>query len=108
LRTAPGIVQATDFPRADVVEYQVFPPGVLAQTTEDFATFEIFPGCAHAVPALNAAFFFFGVALLSPHDTKTIAAVNTRQLVNRKPLTRFMTTTFERSLASRLFLRGPP
>lgn len=44
LRTAPDFVQATDLPRAAIVEYQIVPPGVVAHTTEAFPIFEIFPG----------------------------------------------------------------
>ena len=74
LRTAPDFVQATDLPRAAIVEYQIVPLGVVAHTTDAFPIFEILPGWVHALPAVSAAFFVFGFELSSPHAARAKAA----------------------------------
>ena len=40
LRTFPGVVHATDFPRAEMVAYQILLAGVFAQTTDTLETFD--------------------------------------------------------------------
>ena len=39
LRTFPGVVHATDFPRAEIVAYQMLLLGVFAHTTDTLETF---------------------------------------------------------------------
>ena len=39
LRTFPGVVHATDFPRAEMVAYQILLAGVFAHTTDTLETF---------------------------------------------------------------------
>ena len=39
LRTFPGVVHATDFPRAEMVAYQMLLSGVFAHTTDTLETF---------------------------------------------------------------------
>ena len=67
LRTFPGVRHATDFPRAEMVAYQMLLAGVFAHTTDTLETFVTWPGLVQAVPATSVALRVCGVSLL-PHD----------------------------------------
>jgi hypothetical protein len=55
LRTFPGVEQATDFPLAEMVAYQMLLVGVFAHTTDTLETFVNWPGFLQAVPATSVA-----------------------------------------------------
>ena len=85
LRKPPGVVHATDRPRAGIVEYQILPLGVVAHTTDDCPIFDTWPGREQADPAANAEFLVRGVELVSPHEEMNNAATNTPRPIFRKP-----------------------
>ena len=55
LRTFPGVAHATDFPRAEIVAYQMVLSGVFAHTTDTLETFVTWPSLVQAVPATRVA-----------------------------------------------------
>jgi hypothetical protein len=55
LRTFPGVEHATDFPRAEMVAYQMLLLGVFAHTTDTLETFDTWPALVQAVPATSVA-----------------------------------------------------
>jgi hypothetical protein len=55
LRTFPGVRHATDFPRAEIVAYQMVLSGVFAHTTDTLETFVTWPSLVQAVPATRVA-----------------------------------------------------
>ena len=83
LRTLPGVVQATDFPRAEMVAYQMLLAGVFAHTTDTFEIFETWPGFLQSVPATDAALRVRDSSLL-PHAAVVATNAITTTLVFHK------------------------
>ena len=86
LRTFPGVVHATDFPRAEMVAYQMLLSGVFAHTTGTWETFDIWPSLVQAVPATSVTLRVCEVSLL-PHATVVATNAITTTLVFHKRLT---------------------
>ena len=86
LRTFPGVVHATDFPRAEMVAYQMLLSGVFAHTTDTLETFVTWPALVQVVPATSVALRVFEVSLL-PHATVVATNAITTTLVFHKRLT---------------------
>ena len=85
LRMFPGVVHATDFPRAEMVAYQILLSGVFAHTTDTLETFVTWPALVQAVPATRVALRVCEVSLL-PHAA-VVATKATTTLVFHKRLT---------------------
>jgi len=83
LRTFPGVEQATDFPLAEIVAYQMLLLGVFAHTTDTLETFVAWPGFLQAVPATSVALRVFEVSLL-PHAAVVATNAITTTLVFHK------------------------
>ena len=86
LRTFPGVVHATDFPRAEMVAYQMLLSGVFAHTTETLETFVTWPALVQVVPATRVALRVCEVSLL-PHAAVVATSAMTTTLVFHKRLT---------------------
>ena len=86
LRTFPGVRHATDFPRAEMVAYQILLSGVFAHTTDTLETFVTWPALVQAVPATSVALRVFEVSLL-PHAAVVATSAITTTLVFHKRLT---------------------
>ena len=86
VRTFPGVVQATDFPRAEIVAYQMLLLGVFAHTTDTWETFVTWPALVQVVPATSVALRVCEVSLL-PHAAVVAANAITTRLVFHKRLT---------------------
>ena len=86
LRTFPGVVHATDFPRAEMVAYQMLLSGVFAHTTDTLETFDTWPALVQVVPATSVALRVCEVSLL-PHAAVVATNAITTTLVFHKRLT---------------------
>ena len=86
LRTFPGVLHATDFPRAEMVAYQMLLAGVFAHTTDTLETFDIWPALVQVVPATSVALRVCEVSLL-PHAAVVATNAITTTLVFHKRLT---------------------
>ena len=86
LRTFPGVVHATDFPRAEMVAYQMLLSGVFAHTTDTLETFVTWPALVQVVPATSVALRVCEVSLL-PHAAVVATSAMTTTLVFHKRLT---------------------
>jgi len=86
LRTFPGVAHATDFPRAEIVAYQMVLSGVFAHTTDTLETFVTWPSLVQAVPATRVALRVCEVSLL-PHAAVVATSAITTTLVFHKRLT---------------------
>ena len=86
LRMFPGVVHATDFPRAEMVAYQMLLSGVFAHTTDTLETFVTWPALVQAVPATRVALRVCEVSLL-PHAAVVATSAMTTTLVFHKRLT---------------------
>ena len=86
LRTFPGVVHATDFPRAEMVAYQMLLSGVFAHTTDTLETFVTWPALEQVVPATRVALRVCEVSLL-PHAAVVATNAITTTLVFHKRLT---------------------
>jgi APA family basic amino acid/polyamine antiporter len=82
----PGVVHATDFPRAEIVAYQMVLSGVFAHTTDTLETFATWPSLVQAVPATSVALRVCEVSLL-PHAAVVATSAITTTLVFHKRLT---------------------
>ena len=86
LRTFPGVVHATDFPRAEMVAYQMLLSGVFAHTTDTLETFDTWPSLVQVVPATRVALRVCEGSLL-PHAAVVATSAMTTTLVFHKRLT---------------------
>jgi hypothetical protein len=86
LRMFPGVVHATDFPRAEMVAYQMLLSGVFAHTTDTLETFVTWPSLVQVVPATSVALRVCEVSLL-PHAAVVATSAMTTTLVFHKRLT---------------------
>jgi hypothetical protein len=86
LRMFPGVVHATDFPRAEMVAYQMLLSGVFAHTTETLETFVTWPALVQVVPATSVALRVCEVSLL-PHAAVVATSAMSTTLVFHKRLT---------------------
>ena len=86
LRMFPGVAHATDFPRAEMVAYQMLLSGVFAHTTDNLETFVTWPALVQAVPATRVALRVCEASLL-PHAAVVATKAITTTLVFHKRLT---------------------
>ena len=86
LRMFPGVVHATDFPRAEMVAYQMLLSGVFAHTTDTLETFVTWPTLVQVVPATSVALRVCEVSPL-PHAAVVATSAMTTTLVFHKRLT---------------------
>ena len=86
LRMFPGVVHATDFPRAEMVAYQMLLSGVFAHTTDTLETFVTWPALVQAVPATSVALRVCEASLL-PHAAVVATKAITTTHVFHKRLT---------------------
>ena len=85
LRMFPGVAHATDFPRAEMVAYQMLLSGVFAHTTDNLETFVTWPALVQAVPATRVALRVCEASLL-PHAAVVATKAITTTLVFHKRL----------------------